>query len=267
MTIISACLVMMTAGTGIDPCTRLCSFDGPSICTGGSWDKNGVCHRYMYRGDPARGDYCYHTAETAASCPSSGATHVKTADVAGLLNRLIGDVQTTQRPPTVSRPPTVVSSATTRGFVPPAEQAARVEYIEVVGFESAIQFGWKPYWHFHTRYASLSRFTTDRYSQYSQAARAIIAEEPNGVVRSMIDVKNLDRYSSSPNVIVSFEEWRNNGDTLNVKCKDLHGRQIASFEYHEMGSIPREGLAHRLCSMMLLAIAQIERRAMADGLI
>ena len=252
-----------------DPCTRLCAFDGPSICTGGSWDKNGVCHGYMYRGDPARGDYCYHTAETAASCPSSGATHVKTADVAALLDRLIGNAQTTQRPP-VTRLPTV-STTTHRPAAAvrprPTRQADPLQYIYVTAFTSSVQLDWKLYRHFFARMAALSGFTTTRYSQYSEAARAIIEEEPNGVVRSMIDVKNLDRYSPSSNVIVSFEEWRNGGDTLDVKCKDLHGRQFASYEYSELGSIPRDGLAHRLCSMMLLAIAQIERRAMADGLI
>ena len=55
-----------------DPCTRLCELDGLSICTEGSYSKNGVCHRYLFRGDPALNDYCYHTSATASTCPSSG---------------------------------------------------------------------------------------------------------------------------------------------------------------------------------------------------
>jgi hypothetical protein len=58
-----------------DPCTRLCEFDGPSVCTGGSYTKNGnTCHRYVYRGDPLFRDYCYHTAATKEVCPSGGAS-------------------------------------------------------------------------------------------------------------------------------------------------------------------------------------------------
>ena len=68
-----------------DPCTRLCQIDGPRVCTDGSYNKNGVCHRYLFRGDPALNDYCYHTSATAATCPSSGKA-VKLADA----ERLVG---------------------------------------------------------------------------------------------------------------------------------------------------------------------------------
>ncbi len=52
-----------------DPCTKLCKFDGPSICTGGSWTKNGgICHGYMYREYPRH--HCYHSRENVAYCPS-----------------------------------------------------------------------------------------------------------------------------------------------------------------------------------------------------
>ena len=82
------CLIFVIIGSasssGIDPCTALCQRDGPAICTGGSWNKNGICHAYLFRGDPARGDYCYHTGLTAATCPSSG-TPVRIADAVRLL--------------------------------------------------------------------------------------------------------------------------------------------------------------------------------------
>ena len=73
-----------------DPCGDLCRFDGPSICTGGSYNKNGVCQRYVYLGNPADGVYCYHTSETAATCPSNGLP-VRVEDVA----RLIAGTSTT----------------------------------------------------------------------------------------------------------------------------------------------------------------------------
>ena len=69
-----------------DPCTRLCNRDGPAVCTGGSWNKNGVCHSYLFRGEPALGDYCYHTAATADTCPSRGKP-VKVADAEAILAR------------------------------------------------------------------------------------------------------------------------------------------------------------------------------------
>lgn len=57
----------------VDPCADLCNFDGPSICTGGSWTKrDNSCHAYLFRGDPSVGDYCYHTASTSSACPSPG---------------------------------------------------------------------------------------------------------------------------------------------------------------------------------------------------
>ncbi len=82
------CLIFLIIGSasssGMDPCTALCQRDGPAICTGGSWNKNGICHAYLFRGDPARGDYCYHTGLTATTCPSSG-TPVRIADAVRLL--------------------------------------------------------------------------------------------------------------------------------------------------------------------------------------
>ena len=55
-----------------DPCKDLCSRDGRTICTKGSWTDRGVCFGYLFKNDPATGEYCYHTPETAASCPSTG---------------------------------------------------------------------------------------------------------------------------------------------------------------------------------------------------
>ena len=69
----------------LDPCAVLCQHDGPAVCTGGSWTKpGGVCHAYVFRGDPRDGDYCYHTAATADVCPSAGRA-VLVADVARLM--------------------------------------------------------------------------------------------------------------------------------------------------------------------------------------
>jgi hypothetical protein len=66
-------LAILIGAAVADPCTDLCKWDGPEICTGGSWTKsNGYCHGYLYRGDPVNKDYCYHTALTARSCPSNG---------------------------------------------------------------------------------------------------------------------------------------------------------------------------------------------------
>ena len=68
-----------------DPCTQLCNRDGPAICTRGSWTKdNGTCQAYVFRGEPARGDYCYHTGATAATCPGRGQP-VRATDVPRLL--------------------------------------------------------------------------------------------------------------------------------------------------------------------------------------
>jgi hypothetical protein len=79
------CISSIVASAAKDPCTRLCEFDGPSICTKGSFTKDGrVCDKYMYRGNPADKDYCYHTSETKRDCPSTGAP-VKPEDVEGLI--------------------------------------------------------------------------------------------------------------------------------------------------------------------------------------
>jgi hypothetical protein len=72
-----------------DPCTDLCQRDGPSVCTNGSWTKpNGFCQNYLYRGDPANGDYCYHSSATAALCPGDG-TGVRAVEVPLLLAPLV----------------------------------------------------------------------------------------------------------------------------------------------------------------------------------
>lgn len=55
-----------------DPCYELCELDGPAVCTGGSWSKGQICHAYLFRGAPALRDHCYHSATTAAICPSNG---------------------------------------------------------------------------------------------------------------------------------------------------------------------------------------------------
>ena len=147
--ILVSVIVSATASSVVDPCSALCRHDGPSICTGGSWTKNGICHAYVYRGNPLLRDYCYHTAATAATCPSSGKP-VKAADVALLLSPPAGEevdepirsrptdavpatttTTTTQyrRPEIVNRPPIVVdtipatTTTTTRRFEPPTVPA------------------------------------------------------------------------------------------------------------------------------------------------
>jgi hypothetical protein len=110
-----------------DPCTDLCNRDGPAVCTKGSWTKpNGYCQNYLYRGDPANKDICYHTKETAATCPSSG-TGVKASEAAEFLGNR-GQVQTsvvpslrsadtTATPSTERQPDVVYLYRETRGYL------------------------------------------------------------------------------------------------------------------------------------------------------
>ena len=92
-----------------DPCSELCRADGPSTCTGGSWNNNGICHGYLFRGDPSSNDYCYHTAATARSCPSGGLA-VRVSDV----GRLLATRQSTTTPAPSS---TITSSSFREGPV------------------------------------------------------------------------------------------------------------------------------------------------------
>ena len=77
-------LLAIAGSVGADPCSDLCTRDGPSVCTGGSWNKNGVCHAYFFVGDSTT-EYCYHSAATASSCPATG-NPVKTTDASRLLS-------------------------------------------------------------------------------------------------------------------------------------------------------------------------------------
>ncbi len=83
----------MNAST-VDPCAELCAHDGSAICTGGFWNKNGFCHRYVFRGNPEILDYCYDTAESAATCPSNG-TPAQVSDVARILASASAEKTTT----------------------------------------------------------------------------------------------------------------------------------------------------------------------------
>jgi hypothetical protein len=88
------------SGVLADKCTELCTFDGPSICTDGSWTKNGsICHKYLFKGDPQNKEYCYHTAATKESCPGNGKP-VKVEDVDSLIAFKRGG-STTQTPTTL----------------------------------------------------------------------------------------------------------------------------------------------------------------------
>ncbi len=121
-----------------DPCSLLCERDGPLICNDGSYNKNGVCHRYLFRGDPSLNDYCYHTKGTAAQCPSSGKP-VKVADAERLLALMPGRIQEAL-PPIIDVPPvdgdrlrhqqprasTTTSTTTTKPKVPQTPRMERV---------------------------------------------------------------------------------------------------------------------------------------------
>jgi hypothetical protein len=108
-------LSIITAVAG-DRCTLLCDFDGPAVCTDGSWTKNGnICHKYLFRGNPENNDYCYHTIVTRESCPSNG-TPVRVDDVARLIahkKKLLGGGQNIGSTST-QQPVTTVKGSETR---------------------------------------------------------------------------------------------------------------------------------------------------------
>ena len=106
-----AILPVAVLGSAADPCARLCALDGPLICTDGSYNKNGACHRYVFRGDPALNDYCYHTSATASTCPGSGKT-VKLADAERLI-ALRGGQQAVPVPQRTAPPRIVAPTITT----------------------------------------------------------------------------------------------------------------------------------------------------------
>jgi hypothetical protein len=117
-------IALLFFGTTVfaDPCTDLCNRDGPAVCTGGSWTKsNGHCHGYVFRGDPSTGDYCYHSALTAATCPSKDKIAVKALDAARL------GVQTTAGP---RQPVAAGRPADPRQRVPTVAPTARPRHIQ-----------------------------------------------------------------------------------------------------------------------------------------
>ena len=79
---------LVSAVSAADPCGALCKADGPKVCTKGSWTEKNVCKYYMFVGNPADMNYCYHTTETAAVCPSG--LPIKPEDVEGLLAKKSG---------------------------------------------------------------------------------------------------------------------------------------------------------------------------------
>lgn len=108
-------------GAQPDLCQVLCKTDGPSVCTGGSWNKNGYCHGYLFRGPPTNNDYCYHTVATAHTCPAKG-TPVKVSDVPRLLARsaapaagppVTTTTTTTEEPASTTTTLTATTSTTT----------------------------------------------------------------------------------------------------------------------------------------------------------
>jgi hypothetical protein len=98
--------ISLLAGVIADKCTDLCQFDGPGVCTDGSWTKNGnICHKYVYRGNPKNMDYCYHTATTREQCPGNGAP-VKVEDVDSLIIHKRGPGRSTTVEPELPVPTT-----------------------------------------------------------------------------------------------------------------------------------------------------------------
>ena len=79
-----------------DPCEELCQRDGPTVCTEGSSNNNGICTRYFYYGRPAERDRCYHSNISNTNCPAYGEP-VKVGDVTGLVVRRV--VERFYRPP------------------------------------------------------------------------------------------------------------------------------------------------------------------------
>ena len=90
-----------------DPCVRLCQFDGPAICTGGSWSKGaGICHAYFHNAN----GHCYHTSATRETCPSSGRP-VRADEVDGMIGAAQAPTSTTARPMSTTVAPIRTTSA------------------------------------------------------------------------------------------------------------------------------------------------------------
>ena len=125
MKIIFSSFVLAVGGSTNDPCSRLCQFDGPQICTGGSWIKgNDICHAYYYNED----GHCYHTASTKTTCPASGRP-VKGNEVDGIIasrreRNEVGD-STTAAPSTTTTTAAAEDSLTTDATrtIPPEMEA------------------------------------------------------------------------------------------------------------------------------------------------
>ncbi len=95
-------VLLLISSAVADPCTDLCNRDGPEVCTKGSWTTSeGFCSYYLFRGDPANKDYCYHTAETASICLCTG-TGVKPSDAAVLTREEGGGALSTTAIPDIA---------------------------------------------------------------------------------------------------------------------------------------------------------------------
>ena len=109
-----------------DPCQQLCRRDGPAVCTGGSWVKNGACHGYtLLQGGSG---YCYHTSTTAHICPSSPALRV--ADAERLLGVAIARATSTVSPTTA--PNREALTSTVRAAPPARAEAPRTTTVTPV---------------------------------------------------------------------------------------------------------------------------------------
>ena len=115
MRVLAVCIAAAGAtGPAVDPCTQLCKQDGPRVCFKGSWNNRGTCQHYVFRGPATGNDYCYHTAETASTCPSG--SPVTVGDVPRLLARQVPQVPQTTT--TTETPETTTTTDEPVAFVP-----------------------------------------------------------------------------------------------------------------------------------------------------
>jgi hypothetical protein len=248
---VSAAVVssLLNKASAIDLCAELCKRDGPSVCTKGSWTKsNGYCQNYLYRGDPANKEICYHTPETAAGCPSTGAG-VKAADVAGILGTL---------PPTTARPErrdeigTTLRSTTQPRVLPrfqviPSQVGLWLTYRTEVGqvrsFRSQLLF-------INLRHKG--KAATERYAEIASTLR--LCEE-------LVSLRGVAAFPPNPAVRAHVAEERDGSGA--VECFNegtdfarIHVVYNDRYWRSEFDQI--EGFGSRICSMALAIQEELE---------
>jgi hypothetical protein len=200
-------VTLMFASVIADPCNDLCKHDGPQICTGGSWTKgNGECHAYVYKGDSASEGYCYHTAATAATCPSKGKRPVQAIDVPNLLGAAV---------------------ATTINPVEPTTQTMLQASAAAPG---RISIGFSGDDLVLTRDGLVVRVAVPNGSDYADAARRLVTQ--NGIMDRIMYLIEIDSFG-----------WYRDGTDANIKqsapgreefdCVNVArpGKVLATFNY------------------------------------